>query len=183
MLRERLGPTIDKALTPKACTNIMTGIGKYIDKNSEILMTLNLTNRYSFGDADRDLIYSNIGVPQEVMVEEVNKAKAIPKNNKIKSNPFYCACILTMNTLIKQKKECEYECFEDVYNIDGEDEIISKIDARMQLQTIKKHLNEREVKILYQHAKGYSCREIAQKMHCSKNAVTKITQKVQFIFS
>ena len=86
MLRERLGPTIDKALTHKACTNIMTGIGKYIDKNSEILMTLNLTNRYSFGDIDRDLIYSNIGVPQEVMVEEVNKAKAIPKNNKIKSN-------------------------------------------------------------------------------------------------
>ena len=107
MLRERLVSTIDKALTPKACTNIMTGIGKYIDKNSEILMTLNLTNRYSFGDADRDLIYSNIGVPQEVMVEEVNKAKAIPKNNKIKSNPFYCACILTMNTLIKQKKEKE----------------------------------------------------------------------------
>lgn len=107
MLRERLGPTIDKALTPNACTNIMKGIAKFIDKNSNILMTLNLSERYSFADTDRDLIYDNINVTKEQMTQEVNNAKAIPKNNKIKSNPFYCACILTMCSLFKQKKEKE----------------------------------------------------------------------------
>ena len=107
MLRERLGPTIDKALTPNACTNIMKGIAKFIDKNSNILMTLNLSERYSFADTDRELIYDNINVTKEQMTQEVNNAKAIPKNNKIKSNPFYCACILTMCSLFKQKKEKE----------------------------------------------------------------------------
>ena len=107
MLRERLGSTIDTALTSKALSNITKGIGLYIDKNSAILMTLNLSDRYSFGDADRRLLYDNIGVSEERMIAEIQNAKDIPKVNQIKSNPFYCACILTMCTLLKQKKEAE----------------------------------------------------------------------------
>ena len=97
------------------------------------------------------------------------------------SKTFYNEYFNLTNKLLKENKE--YEFLEDVHVIDGENDIVNEIDARMQLQNINKHLNEREMKILYHYAKGYSCREIAKKMHCSKNAVTKITQKVQLIFS
>lgn len=107
MLRERLGSTIDTNLTPKALSNITKGIGLFIDKNSGILMTLNLSDRYSFNDIDRRLLYDNIGVSEEQMIAEIQNAKDIPKVNQIKSNPFYCACILTMCTLLKQKKEAD----------------------------------------------------------------------------
>ena len=90
MLRERLGSTIDTNLTPKALSNITKGIGLFIDKNSGILMTLNLSDRYSFNDIDRRLLYDNIGVSEEQMIAEIQNAKDIPKVNQIKSNPFYC---------------------------------------------------------------------------------------------
>lgn len=103
MLREHLAPTIKKNLTPSVIAQLMKNIAAYVDKNSEILMNMNLSERYSFADADRGVVYNAIGVSEEQMEAEI-KASKIHSSNKIQSNPFYCATILAIHVLIKDKK-------------------------------------------------------------------------------
>lgn len=107
MLRDQLSPIVEKNLTPKAIVTINTGITKYIDKNSAILMTLNLSDRYSFNDIDRNLIYENCGLNRDMVLTEVKNFKGVAKNDVVKSEPFYCTCMLVVRELLKQKKENE----------------------------------------------------------------------------
>ena len=104
MLKDTLGPTVSKNILANQ-KKFERGIVQYIDKNSDILYSLDLTKRISFGDADRDLLYSNIGVSQEQAKAEIAKSKQIPAVNKIKSNTFYCMTILTVGALLEAKKD------------------------------------------------------------------------------
>lgn len=104
MIRDHLMPTISKALTPATITTIQKQIAEYVDANSEVLLTLDLSQRYSFGDDNRAVIYNAIQVPEEVFEKEILDSKKINNSNKIQSNPFYCACILTMCALLNKQK-------------------------------------------------------------------------------
>ncbi len=104
MIRDHVMPTITKALTPASVTTMQKQMAEYVDSNSEILLTLDLSRRYSFGDQDRAVVYTAIQVPEEVFVSEIRDSKTIKNNNKIHSNPFYCACMLTMHALLTKAK-------------------------------------------------------------------------------
>ena len=107
MLRDVFQDTIKRSLTPAVITKLMDRISSYIDQNSEILLTLDMSRRYSFSDADRAVIYEAIGVSEDAMMEAIKASKYINKSNKNHSNPFYSACLLTMNYLQQMKKEKE----------------------------------------------------------------------------
>ena len=107
MLIDTFGNQITKSLTPSNISAMQKSIMSYVDRNSEILLTLDLSKRYSFGDADREVIYTAIGVPESEMINAIKASKYISKSNKIQSNPFYIASMMTMHFLLKQKKEQE----------------------------------------------------------------------------
>jgi len=107
MIRDHLVPTIVKNLSPSALSRLMKDIAAYVDKNSEILMNMNLSERYSFADYDRQVVYKAIGVTEDQLNAEIKASKQIYSGNKIQSNPFYCAVILTIHVLLKSKKEKE----------------------------------------------------------------------------
>ena len=104
MIKDVLGPIIAKSV-PKSITNMRRSISGYIDKNSEILLALDLSQRISFSDYDRRVIYDGGGVTEDQVVREIKNSKYINKSNKIQSNPFYCTCILVMRELLAEKKD------------------------------------------------------------------------------
>lgn len=107
MIRDRLKSTIDKALTPAAITALSKAMVAYVDRNSDLLMTLDLSRRFSFADEDRAVVYNAIGVTEAMMVELISQSKDINKTNKKHSNPFYVASMITMAALLEKKKEKE----------------------------------------------------------------------------
>lgn len=107
MIREHLVPTIKKNLTANTVTRLMKDIAAYVDKNSDILMNMNLSERYSFADYDREVLYKAIGVTEQQLEAEIKASKQIYSGNKIQSNPFYCAAILTIHVLLDMKKPKE----------------------------------------------------------------------------
>lgn len=104
MIRDHVMPIISKALTPATITNMQKKMAEYVDANSEVLLSLDLSHRYSFGDDNRAVIYTAIQVPEEVLEKEIRNSKTINNSNKIHSNPFYCACMLTMSALMNKQK-------------------------------------------------------------------------------
>lgn len=102
-------PAINKAFTPKAISTMTKQMSDYVDRNSEVLMAMSMSERYSFADKDREVIYTALGVTEPLMEQEIKESKNIYSGNKIQSNPFYCVCILAMHALLKQKKPMEKE--------------------------------------------------------------------------
>lgn len=109
MIRDHLMPTINKAFTSKAISTMTKQMSDYVDRNSEVLMVMSMSERYSFADKDREVIYTALGVTEPLMEQEIKESKNIYSGNKIQSNPFYCACILAIHALLKQKKPMEKE--------------------------------------------------------------------------
>lgn len=105
MLREQFGPTVKASLTPGNTKEMIKSIGQYIDRNSEILMSMNLSARYSFSDNDRAVIYSAINVSEPALIAAIKDSKTIYKGNKIQSTPFYHACMLCSRDLLIKKDE------------------------------------------------------------------------------
>lgn len=105
MIRDAIESQVTAALTPAAIKTLNSSIMAYVDRNSEILMTLDLSQRYSFGDNDREVVYQAIGVTEDLMNEKIRESKFINKSNRNNNNPFYASCVIAMSHLLKQKKE------------------------------------------------------------------------------
>lgn len=103
MLRDLFGERIAKALTPKAVNDLDKSISNFVDRNSEILMTFDLSVRYSFADADRAVIYNAIGISEAEFTSAVKASKQIYSGNKVQSNPFYLASFLVARYFLSQK--------------------------------------------------------------------------------
>lgn len=105
MLKEEFGDRIAKALTPAVVNKLDKGISDYIDRNNEILMTLDMSQRYSFADADRALLYNAVGISETEMKHAIAQSKAIYKGNKIQSNPFYLLSFLIVRYFAIKKDD------------------------------------------------------------------------------
>ena len=81
MLIDTLGAQITKSLTASSISTMQKSIVSYVDKNSEVLLTLDLSKRYSFGDSDRAVVYIAIGVTEDEMIQAVKASKYISKSN------------------------------------------------------------------------------------------------------
>jgi len=104
MIRETIYPIIQKNL-PNHTKELITGIAKFVDRNSGILLSMDLSTRFSFGDYDRELVYNACGVTEDQM-KDIIKKSGIHSSNKIQSNPFYVTCILAIKYFLdKNKKE------------------------------------------------------------------------------
>jgi len=107
MIRDAVSAQVTAALTTAAIKEMIRSIGLYVDRNAEILMTLDLSQRYSFADNDREVIYKAIGVPEAMMVEKIRESRTINKSNRNHNNPFYAACLIAMHFLVKKKMDVE----------------------------------------------------------------------------
>lgn len=103
MLKETFGVRIEKALTPANVKQMEKSIIGYVDRNSEILMSFDMSTRYSFADADRAVIYDAVGITEPEMAAAVKESKQIHKANRIQSNPFYLLSLLVVRQLLSQK--------------------------------------------------------------------------------
>lgn len=103
MLKETFGVRIEKTLTPANVKQMEKSIVGYVDRNSEILMSFDMSTRYSFADADRAVIYDAVGITEPEMVAAVKESKQIHKANRIQSNPFYLLSLLVVRQLLSQK--------------------------------------------------------------------------------
>lgn len=110
MILSRVKDRVDKSLTPAAITSLVKYITSYVDKNSEILMSFDLSQRFSFGDPDREIVYTTIGITAAEMEAMVKESKDIYSGNKIHSNPFYVASMILINRLytnLRKEKEAK----------------------------------------------------------------------------
>lgn len=105
MIKDTYGSIIEKSLTPAATKTLEKKIIDYVDKNSDVLLSLDLSKRYSFGDADRRVLFDAIGVSLEQLTDAIAQSKFIYTGNKIQSNPFYVATILAASHYLKKKDE------------------------------------------------------------------------------
>lgn len=102
LLRDTFAPIVEKRLSQSSIRNRMRqAIGAYIDRNSDILYTLNMADRYSFSSKDRDVIYEAMGITESDVAAVAAKSPDVFDANKIKSNPFYIACMITISVLLK----------------------------------------------------------------------------------
>lgn len=105
MLKDEFEPIIAKSLTPSALKEMEKKMSAYVDRNSDILLSLDLSRRYSFGDADRQVVYDAIGITEDQLNVAIRNSKSIYSGNKIQSNPFYIASILTASRLLSSDKK------------------------------------------------------------------------------
>ena len=94
MLKDKYMTNIAKSLTPAASKKMAAEIAAFVDRNGEILLTLDLSKRYSFGDSDRQVVYVAAGIDETDMVQSILASKAINSSNKVQANPFYVTSIL-----------------------------------------------------------------------------------------
>lgn len=105
MLKKTFGDRVAKSLTPTNVKVLDRKMAEYVDRNSEILLSLDLSRRYSFGDADRAVVFDAIGVTLAEMEAAISESKQIYSGNKIQSNPFYASCILAASHFLSKKDD------------------------------------------------------------------------------
>lgn len=105
MLKDTFIPRIGKALTPTAVKVLEKNILNYVDRYSDILLSLDLSRRFSFGDADRAILYDAIQVPEKELEIAIRNSKQIYSGNKIQSKPFYIATMLVASHFLSKKDE------------------------------------------------------------------------------
>ena len=94
MIRDIFSSRIQTAITKKSVDELSKQIVGFVDRNANILLTLNLTDRYSFGTEERNVIYNFLSVREEEIENALKTSKYINKSNRNHNNPFYHACIL-----------------------------------------------------------------------------------------
>ena len=105
MLKDIFGERVKSALDPNTVKLLKRNIVGYVDKYSDIILSLDLSRRYSFGGADRQVLYDAVKISESEMDAAVKANKNIHSGNKIQSNPFYITTILAASALLKAKDE------------------------------------------------------------------------------
>ncbi|MDE6041620.1 MAG: hypothetical protein K2F99_08600, partial [Muribaculaceae bacterium] len=105
MLKDVYASRISAALTPQVTKDLEKAIVRYVDKNSEIIMSLDLSRRFSFADSDRAVLYDACKISQSELEASIKVSKQIYSGNKIQSNPFYILSILVASNYLQKKDE------------------------------------------------------------------------------
>jgi hypothetical protein len=104
MIRDYFAQRLAQNITDKSIKEALNAIARYIDANSNILLTLDMSKRYSFADKDRAVMYNLAGIAEEEMEEQIKLSKDIYTGNKKQSNPFYATTILCVYQVLKMSK-------------------------------------------------------------------------------
>lgn len=101
MIRDFFAARLAQNITTPRLKEASLAIQKYIDYNSNILLTLDMSKRYSFADKDRAVIYNLAGITEDEMEQQIKLSKDIYNNNKVQSNPYYATTTLCVHQILK----------------------------------------------------------------------------------
>lgn len=100
MIKDYFADRIAKSVTPQTLTKTKRAIMEYIDRNSNILLTLDMSKLFSFADKDRKVIYDFIGVEENEIEKQIRLSKDIYNGNTVQNEPFYYATMLAVNRML-----------------------------------------------------------------------------------
>ena len=109
-LINKLHGKIEEAFANKQNINtLMRHIQRYADKNSDILLSTDLSARLIFSDSDKKIIYTVTNIDQKEVQDAIKESTAIKSTWKIATNPFYILSVLIMRyfAINKMEKECD----------------------------------------------------------------------------
>lgn len=107
-VRDALLPTIDQSLKVKSNVDeLIKYIVKYADKNTDILLSSNMSKRLIFSESDKEILYKVTNLSAEAVESAIKKSSTIKQQFKTQSNPFYVLCILVMHYFSKANKKNE----------------------------------------------------------------------------
>lgn len=101
---------ISKAFSVKRNVDtLMRYIQRYADKNSDILLSTDLSSRLIFSESDKKIVYTVTDISQSEVSSAIAKSTAIKSTWKIATNPFYILCVLIMRyfAINGMEKECD----------------------------------------------------------------------------
>lgn len=89
-IRDTLTPMITESFSNKNnIIQLMRSIQRYADRWSDLLLSTDLSKRLLFTDNDKSIIYKFSGISEKEVKDVIKKSKAIDKNWKVATNPFY----------------------------------------------------------------------------------------------
>lgn len=86
---------------------LITMIKKYADSHSDILLSVDMSQRLIFTDKDKDLIYDVTGLDPQIIAKSLKQSSVIKSNWRTATNPFYISCLLAARYLELHKKKNE----------------------------------------------------------------------------
>jgi len=105
-----LYPTLEKNLSNKDnVKKLMLRIKKYADSHSDILLSVDMSQRLMFSENDKNLMYEVTGLEQSLISKTAKSSPVIKSTWVIATNPFYISCLLTARFFELKNKKAEME--------------------------------------------------------------------------
>ena len=107
-LLNKLYPTVEENLSNQNnVKKLIKTIQKYADSHSDILNSVDMSQRLIFSDKDKNVIYEVTGLESSVVTKAVKESPIIKSTWKIATNPFYISCLLAARFFELNKKKPE----------------------------------------------------------------------------
>lgn len=107
-LLNRLYPVVEETLSnPNNVKKLIKTIQKYADAHSDILNSVDMSQRLIFSDKDKNVIYEVTGLEPLVIAKAVKDSPIIKSTWRIATNPFYISCLLAARFFELKKKKPE----------------------------------------------------------------------------
>ena len=107
-LLNKLYPTVEGNLSNQNnVKKLIKAIQKYADSHSDILNSVDMSQRLIFGDKDKNVIYEVTGLEPSLIAKAVKESPVIKSTWRIATNPFYISCLLAARFFELNKKKPE----------------------------------------------------------------------------
>lgn len=88
---------------------LLRAIASYADRNSNILLSTNLSTRLLFTESDKDIVFRLCDISKKDIENAIRSSKTIKSTWRKATNPFYILCILLIRYFIINKMDAEKE--------------------------------------------------------------------------
>ena len=107
-LLNKLYPTVEGNLSNlNNVKKLIKAIQKYADSHSDILNSVDMSQRLIFSDKDKNVIYEVTGLEPSLIAKAVKESPVIKSTWRIATNPFYISCLLAARFFELNKKKPE----------------------------------------------------------------------------
>lgn len=109
-LVNKLYDKIEQSFSNKNNINtLMKYIQRYADRNSDILLSVDLSARLIFTESDKKIVYDVTGLTPNEVSAAIKESPVIKPTWKIATNPFYILSMLIMVYFARNKKQKELD--------------------------------------------------------------------------
>ena len=107
-LLNKLYPSVEENLSnPNNVKKLIKTIQKYADSHSDILNSVDMSQRLIFSDKDKNVIYEVTGLEPSIIAKAVKESPIIKSTWRIATNPFYISSLLAARFFELNKKKPE----------------------------------------------------------------------------